>query len=139
VSAELPSGRQHAIVFGHQQAVNVDDRAAEQQPGRVEGVLDRVGGVLAPSLLDRFLAKTNVSGRQSTPHDPPEDKHNTCSRSTAPRSRRTARPTTRPTCAAPSCGSPSTTASSAPGAVVTAGALTAVARRCCADPGKRHR
>jgi NAD(P)-dependent dehydrogenase (short-subunit alcohol dehydrogenase family) len=36
-----------------------------------------LGNRIAPALLDRYLAKTNVKGQQSKPHDPPGDKHNT--------------------------------------------------------------
>ena len=36
-----------------------------------------LGNRIAPALLDRYLAKTNVKGQQSKPHDPPGDQHNT--------------------------------------------------------------
>lgn len=36
-----------------------------------------VGDGVAPALLDRYLAKTNVKGQQFKPHDPPGDRHNT--------------------------------------------------------------
>jgi hypothetical protein len=36
-----------------------------------------MGNPVAPALLDRYLAKTNVKGQQSKPHDPPGQRHNT--------------------------------------------------------------
>ncbi len=36
-----------------------------------------LGNRVAPALLDRYLAKTNVEGQQSKAHDPPGEKHNT--------------------------------------------------------------
>jgi NAD(P)-dependent dehydrogenase (short-subunit alcohol dehydrogenase family) len=40
-------------------------------------VLTILGNRVAPSLLDRFLARTNVSGQQSPQHDPPGGESNT--------------------------------------------------------------
>jgi hypothetical protein len=40
-------------------------------------VLTILGNRVAPALLDRFLARTNVSGQQSPEHDPPGDRSNT--------------------------------------------------------------
>jgi NAD(P)-dependent dehydrogenase (short-subunit alcohol dehydrogenase family) len=36
-----------------------------------------LGNRVAPVLLDRFLARTNVEGQQSPEHDPPGERHNT--------------------------------------------------------------
>ncbi|HVM28038.1 MAG TPA: SDR family oxidoreductase [Mycobacteriales bacterium] len=36
-----------------------------------------LGNRVAPALLDRFLARTNVEGQQSPDHDPPADRSNT--------------------------------------------------------------
>jgi hypothetical protein len=40
-------------------------------------VLTILANRVAPSLLDRFLAKTNVEGQQSPDHDPPARQANT--------------------------------------------------------------
>lgn len=40
-------------------------------------VLTILGNRVAPSLLDHFLARTNVDGQQSPDHDPPADRANT--------------------------------------------------------------
>jgi NAD(P)-dependent dehydrogenase (short-subunit alcohol dehydrogenase family) len=40
-------------------------------------VLTILGNRIAPSLLDRYLAKTNVKGQQSPQHDPPGQQSNT--------------------------------------------------------------
>jgi hypothetical protein len=40
-------------------------------------VLTILGNRFAPSLLDWYLAKTNVQGQQSPQHDPPGQQHNT--------------------------------------------------------------
>ncbi len=40
-------------------------------------VLTILGNRVAPALLDHFLARTNVKGQQSPPHDPPAQQSNT--------------------------------------------------------------
>ncbi len=40
-------------------------------------VLTVLGNRVAPALLDHFLARTNVKGQQSPPHDPPAQQSNT--------------------------------------------------------------
>ncbi len=73
-----------------------------------------LGNRIAPALLDWYLAKTNVKGQQSKPHDPPGDKHNTWQPVYGAELPRTAASTTRRTRTAPSCGSASTAVWSPP-------------------------